>query len=200
MSDNIKPDYPYFARKLKLVIEGLTLRTYTSDELARELARLARTASEAAAAAAGEFSAAIEAARQEVRDEWQEKSKGTFQTAAKNDALTKENDDLRRQLAAAQALIIEAADDIGEWGCYVSAYFQAKHNLTGCIEKYRCTDTTVLDALLAQRERETVEKCLSKAHSLDVKSFDIMPDQAVRVIVAYQDAIRALLPKEPEAS
>lgn len=102
---------------------------------------------------------ATEQARQEGRNEWQEKSKGTFQTAAKNDALTKENDDLRRQLVAAQALILEAAEDIGEWGCYASAYFQAKHNLTGCIEKYRCTDTTVLDALLAQRERETIERC-----------------------------------------
>ena len=61
MSDNIKPNYAYFERKMRLIADELTLRTYTSEELAREFTRLARTASEAAAV--GEFKEYIDAAR-----------------------------------------------------------------------------------------------------------------------------------------
>ena len=64
MSDNIKPNYAYLERKMKLIADELTLRTYTSEELAREFARLARTASEAAAV--GEFKEDIELARREA--------------------------------------------------------------------------------------------------------------------------------------
>lgn len=41
------------------------------------------------------------------------------------------------KLAALRAVIAEAADDIADWGAYASAYFQEKHDLAGCVAKYR---------------------------------------------------------------
>ena len=34
-------------------------------------------------------------------------------------------------------LLAEAADDIESWGAYASEYFQQKHDLAGCVAKYR---------------------------------------------------------------
>ena len=36
-----------------------------------------------------------------------------------------------------QLLLSEAADDIEAWGAYASDYFQKKHDLAGCVAKYR---------------------------------------------------------------
>ena len=84
-------------------------------------------------------SAALEAARQEGRDEWKEKSKGTFQTAAKNDALTKENADLRRQLDIEREVTAKAVADTiercaklcEEYGDDKRALYKGRHPYTG---------------------------------------------------------------------
>lgn len=52
-----------------------------------------------------------------------------YATAARAD-LEAENNRLRTLLA-------EAADDIESWGAYASDYFQKKHDLAGCVAKYR---------------------------------------------------------------
>ncbi|MCG3134244.1 MAG: hypothetical protein HMLKMBBP_01536 [Planctomycetes bacterium] len=51
---------------------------------------------------------------------------------------------LRRELAAVKAerdkfkaLVEEAADDVLDWGSYASDYFREKHDLMGCVNKYR---------------------------------------------------------------
>lgn len=44
-------------------------------------------------------------------------------------------------------LLMEAYEDVHSWGNYASDYFQKKHNLTGCAEKYRV-------AALAARQKE----------------------------------------------
>ena len=36
-------------------------------------------------------------------------------------------------------LLAEAAEDIECWGAYASEYFQHKHDLAGCVAKYRMT-------------------------------------------------------------
>lgn len=48
-----------------------------------------------------------------------------------------ERDKYKREASKAQALLMEAAEDVASWGAYASEYFQQKHDLAGCIEKYR---------------------------------------------------------------
>ena len=35
------------------------------------------------------------------------------------------------------SLLQEAADDLEDWGGYARTYFQEKHDLKGCVKKYR---------------------------------------------------------------
>lgn len=44
---------------------------------------------------------------------------------------------LQSELAQARALLSEAADDIADWGCYASDYYQKRHDLNGNIAKYK---------------------------------------------------------------
>ena len=44
---------------------------------------------------------------------------------------------LELEVARLKAMLGEAAEDIMNWGCYASAYFQQKHDLVGCVAKYR---------------------------------------------------------------
>jgi hypothetical protein len=44
---------------------------------------------------------------------------------------------LEMEIERLRKLLDEAAGDIMDWGCYASPYFQAKHDLVGCAEKYR---------------------------------------------------------------
>ena len=50
-------------------------------------------------------------------------------------------EELRSQLEAARGLLREAAEDVESWGAYASAYFQEKHDLAGCVMKYRMAGT-----------------------------------------------------------
>lgn len=48
-----------------------------------------------------------------------------------------ENFKLRARVADLEALMMEAYEDVHSWGGYASDYYQKKHDLTGCAEKYR---------------------------------------------------------------
>jgi hypothetical protein len=88
--------------------------------------------------------AELEAKYQEERESRIEHSKGIVAARALND-------ELRTQLATAQAALTEAADDIADWGTYASDYFKEKHGLVACVAKYRAIATNqseVLDANL----------------------------------------------------
>lgn len=37
----------------------------------------------------------------------------------------------------AESLRAEAAEDIADWGAYAGEYFQQKHDLAGCVARYR---------------------------------------------------------------
>lgn len=54
--------------------------------------------------------------------------------------LTKEAE---RENESLRALLLEAADDIADWGRYASEYFQEKHGLSECVEKYRLAKASV---------------------------------------------------------
>lgn len=45
--------------------------------------------------------------------------------------------ELERENESIRALLLEAADDIADWGGYASKYFQEKHGLSECVDKYR---------------------------------------------------------------
>ena len=53
---------------------------------------------------------------------------------AKTDA---DNDELREENQRLRKLLLEAANDIEEWGAYAGDYFQEKHDLAGDVAKYR---------------------------------------------------------------
>ena len=55
------------------------------------------------------------------------------------------------ELAAAQATIAEAADEIQFWGAYASDYFQEKHDIAGTVARFRSAN---LDALHEARALE----------------------------------------------
>jgi hypothetical protein len=40
-------------------------------------------------------------------------------------------------LCAVAEQLEEAADDVADWGCYASEYFQEKHDLKADIDKYK---------------------------------------------------------------
>lgn len=44
---------------------------------------------------------------------------------------------LQAEVAALRALLLEASDEIACWGAYASDYFQEKHDLPGCVAKFR---------------------------------------------------------------
>lgn len=43
----------------------------------------------------------------------------------------------RRRREELEQLVELAAEDVSDWGGYASKYFQDKHDLEGCIEKYK---------------------------------------------------------------
>jgi hypothetical protein len=45
------------------------------------------------------------------------------------------------EIAKLQKYLLEAADDISDWGAYADSYLQAKHNLTANANKYRIIAT-----------------------------------------------------------
>lgn len=45
--------------------------------------------------------------------------------------------DLEAEVQRLRELLAEAADDIESWGAYATDYFQKKHDLQGCVAKYR---------------------------------------------------------------
>lgn len=45
--------------------------------------------------------------------------------------------DSQIEIVQLRKLIDEAADDIADWGSYASEYFREKHDLAGCVAKYR---------------------------------------------------------------
>lgn len=49
----------------------------------------------------------------------------------------RERDKLQEKVAALRMLLSDAADEIGEWGAYASGYFQDKHDLAGCVAKFK---------------------------------------------------------------
>ena len=40
------------------------------------------------------------------------------------------------RIAKLEQLLCEAADDIAGWGSYAADYFQTKHDLAGCVQRY----------------------------------------------------------------
>lgn len=118
---------------------------------------------------------AIEAARQEG---YAECCKGvdTF-----TDATNAEVRDLRRQLAAAQALVSDAADRLcgHDW---------LPRSVRRLQSELRRADTTAIDTLLAAKERETIERC-AKICELALSSAWTTPADCLY-------AIRAMLKNE----
>lgn len=51
--------------------------------------------------------------------------------------LQEENAELKRKLAEASQWLLDAADEIEEWGGYAGSYFQDKHNLDGTVYLFR---------------------------------------------------------------
>ena len=51
--------------------------------------------------------------------------------------IEKERDKLSSEVEELRMLLIDAAGEIGEWGAYVSEYFQEKHDLAGCVAKFK---------------------------------------------------------------
>lgn len=51
--------------------------------------------------------------------------------------LREERDQLRAEVEGLRSLLAEAASDVADWGAYASDYFQQKHDLAGCVAKYR---------------------------------------------------------------
>lgn len=45
--------------------------------------------------------------------------------------------ELRAEVEALRRLLADAAEDVESWGAYASEYFQEKHDLAGCVTKYR---------------------------------------------------------------
>ena len=45
--------------------------------------------------------------------------------------------ELEAEVERLRTLLDSAADDIQDWGSYASEYFRIKHDLAGCVEKYR---------------------------------------------------------------
>ena len=69
-------------------------------------------------------------------------------------ALIDRADTYYQKLAAAQATIAEAADEIESWGSYASDYFQDKHDLAGTVARFRSTNQdALLEALAKECER-----------------------------------------------
>ena len=58
------------------------------------------------------------------------KTPEAWEAAAMLRLLYEENEGLR-------VLLLEAADDIADWGNYASEYFQEKHGLRECVGRYR---------------------------------------------------------------
>ncbi|MCY1308338.1 hypothetical protein D9M70_583380 [compost metagenome] len=56
---------------------------------------------------------------------------------AENRAVTLERDQLRAEVDGLRTLLTEAAEDIADWGAYAGEYFQQKHDLAGCVARYR---------------------------------------------------------------
>lgn len=53
------------------------------------------------------------------------------------EAAEAERDQLRAEVATLRTLLTEAAEDIADWGAYAGEYFQQKHDLAGCVARYR---------------------------------------------------------------
>lgn len=53
------------------------------------------------------------------------------------DALGQQSSEHSQTVADLRTLLSEAADDLEAWGAYASEYFREKHDLAGCIVKYR---------------------------------------------------------------
>lgn len=56
------------------------------------------------------------------------------------------NAELRAEVEALRKWLLEAAEEIDTWGSYASDYFQEKHGLRGCVDKFHA-------AALGQGER-----------------------------------------------
>jgi hypothetical protein len=48
---------------------------------------------------------------------------------------------LEARVSELEQQLLEAADEIEDWGGYANPYFQDKHDLKGCIAKYRAAIT-----------------------------------------------------------
>lgn len=150
---------------------------------------------------------AIEAARQEGREAVlaELREKGTCvesdlrrllkeeqfahsQLMAKHNALHRNAHELRRQLAAAQALVSDAANRLcgHDW---------LPRSVRRLQSELRRADTTSLDALLAAKERETIERCAKLCESL----FD-MDDDSCNEAETCAAAIGAMLQKGPSCT
>ena len=46
-------------------------------------------------------------------------------------------EELREEVNRLRGVILDASSEISDWGSYASPYFQEKHDLDGCVEKYR---------------------------------------------------------------
>lgn len=49
----------------------------------------------------------------------------------------REKESLRHDAERYRQLLLEAAQNIADWGAYASEYFQQKHDLDGCVQGYR---------------------------------------------------------------
>lgn len=53
------------------------------------------------------------------------------------DRLTAELERSRKEVEVLREELAQAADDIESWAAYAAPYFHQKHDLAGCVEKYR---------------------------------------------------------------
>lgn len=83
------------------------------------------------------------------------------------------NEALSLQVAQLREALEEAADDISDWGAYASEYFQTKHDLVGCVEKYRAIAHNT-----APSQNEWIKRSENKLLEEDTKRYQWLKELA----------------------
>lgn len=108
---------------------------------------------------------------------------------------------LQEQLAAAQATIAEAADEIESWGSYASEYFQKKHDLAGTVARFRSANQDALNQIKAGYEATIADvrsNLLAASCYIDCLGGNSTAYRIAHAIPVNQDALNEMLARECE--